>query len=230
MQARRKSKIDDDRLDYLTDEMFAKTCLQFFLDGFDTAGCNFAIALYGLAANERAQIVARKEVLQLAKKLGHDDNEDEVGLDDLKELKYLDQVIDEAARMAALPATFRICTKPWSVPGTSAVIPVGMKVYIPMLPFHMDPDYFEDPNSFEPDRFRPGNKDRIVTGTYFPFGLGPRQCLGMKIARIEFKMLLFHVLKNFDLYLGPKTPFPIKLSAEEFNRIDGGCRLIFRRR
>jgi len=60
-----------------------------------------------------------------------------------------------------------------------------------------DPEYFSDPDRFDPDRFAQANKANIKGGTYLPFGLGPRQCLGMRIAKHEAKILIFQILRNY---------------------------------
>ena len=49
---------------------------------------------------------------------------------------------------------------------------------MPIWSLHHDPRYWEAPGTFMPERFFPENKDKIVFGTYLPFGLGPRNCVG----------------------------------------------------
>ena len=71
----------------------------------------------------------------------------------MSDLKYLDNVISEANRLAPFPYTYRTCTKPWTVPGTDATLPVGMRVLMPISGYHMDPDLWESPKEFRPERF-----------------------------------------------------------------------------
>lgn len=54
----------------------------------------------------------------------------------------------------------------------------GRTFMIPVYGFQHDPRYFPDPEKFDPDRFNDENKNNILPGTYLPFGVGPRNCIG----------------------------------------------------
>jgi len=51
-------------------------------------------------------------------------------------------------------------------------------VFLPFYQLHRDSEYFPNPEKFDPYRFSDENKDSIVSGTYLPFGIGPRACIG----------------------------------------------------
>lgn len=51
-------------------------------------------------------------------------------------------------------------------------------VLMPMFVIQRDEKYFPNPEKFDPERFNDENKNNIVSGTYFPFGMGPRVCIG----------------------------------------------------
>jgi cytochrome P450 len=76
-----------------------------------------------------------------------------------------------------------------------------------------DPQYFPEPDVFNPERFMPENKGNIPTGTYLSFGIGPRACMGTKITDIESKILLFNILKRFELVPGSKLTNPPKIDV-----------------
>lgn len=76
------------------------------------------------------------------------------------------------------PVFLRKCTKSYRVPETDVIIEAGLSVLIPAYGLHRDPEYFPDPENFDPDRFSEDNKTKIRDYTYIPFGDGPRICIG----------------------------------------------------
>lgn len=54
----------------------------------------------------------------------------------------------------------------------------GDVVFIPIVGLHSDPDYFPNPEKFDPERFSAENKGNIPPNVYLPFGMGPRGCIG----------------------------------------------------
>lgn len=81
----------------------------------------------------------------------------------------------------ALPSLNRECTEDYKIPDTDVLIEKGTRVMISILGLHHDPEYFPDPEKFEPERFSDENKNDIRPYTYLPFGDGPRNCLGMQL-------------------------------------------------
>lgn len=72
----------------------------------------------------------------------------------------------------------RYCTKEYKIPETDIIIEKGTVLNIPVIGLHKDPQYFPDPEKFNPDRFQ--NMEEIPKGVFFPFGSGPRICIGNK--------------------------------------------------
>ncbi len=87
----------------------------------------------------------------------------------------------------------------------------------------MDPEVYDDPEEFRPERFSPENKTSIKTGTYMPWGLGPRQCMGIQLARMEARVLFFHLLRKYRFDPCEKTTIPLKWGFHHVNRLEGGC-------
>ena len=88
-------------------------------------------------------------------------------------------VLNEALRMyPVLPWLDRIAENDYNFPGTNLTIKKGTPVILPMKSMHMDPKYFPNPEKFDPERFSEENKKTIQPYTYFPFGEGPRNCIG----------------------------------------------------
>ena len=217
-----KRKPREERL--LNDTLIARALMQLFLDGVGTLSPFICLVLYFLATHDEVRSKVTAEVDKLTTE------DDFITGEKANEMKYLDQVIDETLRFASFPGINRLVTKPWRIPGTEIVLPVDMRVIIPVHPLHMDPEYFEEPHKFDPERFSPENKGRIRSCTFMPFGNGPRECLGVKVGRLETKVMLFHLLKNFEISPSPELPIPLKLCKEDFCRVDGGCNLILRKK
>lgn len=76
------------------------------------------------------------------------------------------------------PVYLRKCTKTYQVPDTNVIIEKGLSVLIPAYGLHRDPEYFPNPEKFDPERFSKENKSKIWDYTYIPFGDGPRICIG----------------------------------------------------
>lgn len=79
----------------------------------------------------------------------------------------------------------RTCTKDYKFPDDDGFIEKGTQVFIPTLALHMDPEYYPNPEKFDPDRFSEENKSTRHPYVYLPFGEGPRVCLGkIKIVQL----------------------------------------------
>lgn len=122
-------------------------------------------------------------------------------------LPYLNQFIKEITRMySSVPFLDRLCQPPngeshYSLePFSDFKIPAGMPVYIPLYCLQRDPQYFPDPEKFNPDRFDP-RLDSVNEYTYMPFGLGPRICIGecwlWLAAKIDSKYFCFCAGERF---------------------------------
>ncbi|KAF7286472.1 hypothetical protein GWI33_005111 [Rhynchophorus ferrugineus] len=127
-----------------------------------------------------------------------------------------------------VPANDRSCVKPYTIwPNTSdespLEIPTEGLIWILSHAIHRDPKYYEDPNKFDPERFSIENKHKIRPYTYLPFGLGPRNCIGSRFALLEIKILFFKLLLNFELGIGEKMVYPLKLARNGFiHTAEGG--------
>jgi cytochrome P450 family 6 len=80
-----------------------------------------------------------------------------------------------------VPILNRECTKEYKIPGTDIVLEKGIAVVIPIMGMLCDPQYFPDPEEFDPERFSEEAKSRRHRYTYLPFGEGPRICIGKHI-------------------------------------------------
>jgi cytochrome P450 len=129
---------------------------------------------------------------------------------DLPRLRYTDMVITEAMRL--FPPAYalgRQAARPSEVAG-HPVAP-GLIVVIPTCVVHRDARWFEDPEAFRPERWGDDLARRLPRYAYFPFGGGPRQCIGAGFAMMEAVLILAAIAQRFRLALVPGqrvTPTP----------------------
>nr|ATN29100.1 CYP6X2 [Apolygus lucorum] len=187
--------------------MITAQCFVFFIAGFETSSSVQSYALYELAYHQVVQDKVRREIDQVIDKFGG------VNYQALHEMPYLDQVINETIRKyPTLHTLTRVCTKPYQVPGTEFVIEEGIQVLIPVYSLHHDPQYFPDPERFDPDRFSDNNKSSITPFTFLPFGEGPRNCIGMRFGMLQTKIGLVTLLKNQRVFPTSQTKSPLVFS------------------
>lgn len=83
--------------------------------------------------------------------------------------------------------------------------PKGVDVNIPTYVLHRDPEVWENPLEFNPDNFSPEAKEKRDPYSFIPFGTGPRQCMGMRLALLEIKLGLLKMMQRFTFERAPET-------------------------
>ncbi|KAF5289043.1 hypothetical protein FQA39_LY03922 [Lamprigera yunnana] len=190
----------------------AAQALIFFLAGYETSSTTMSFCLYELASNEDIQNRVRKEINFVL-----DSHNGELTYDVIMSLKYTQQVLDETLRKYPPGSVItRKCTNNYLIPDTDIVIEKGTSVVIPVLGLHRDPEYYPDPEKFDPERFSVTNKSKIVPFTYMPFGKGPRTCLGLSFALLEIKLTLCKLLRRYKFTVNEKTSIPLELDKYNF--------------
>lgn len=108
---------------------------------------------------------------------------------DLPALPYVGQVFKEAMRLYP-PVWFmdRQVIHPLEIAGYR--FPAGTLLAISPYTLHRKPEYFPDPERFDPERFAPGKEEALPRMAYMPFGDGPRVCLGNHFALLEGQLIL----------------------------------------
>ncbi|XP_044758511.1 cytochrome P450 9e2-like [Coccinella septempunctata] len=215
----------------ITDDLITAQALIFFLAGLETSSSLLSFLSYELAKNPDIQRKLTKEV---------DDNmsttDSFVSYEKLSKMKYLDQVVSEGLRKWTPGfALNRVCTKDYTIPPKHEDEPPltltkGCFVMIPVVGIHYDPKYFENPDVFDPDRFSDENKKNIVPGSYIPFGIGPRNCIGSRFALLEIKAVMVQLLDKFEFTFIERTAVPLKLKKTFGLMVEGGTWLGLKRR
>lgn len=102
-----------------------------------------------------------------------------------------------------VPLLVRECVKDYTIPGTDNVIEKGVEIFIPAFALQRDEKYYENPDKFIPERFNEENMagKNIVNRPYLPFGEGPRNCIGMRMGKMQTKVGLVLMLQKFRFEL-----------------------------
>lgn len=113
------------------------------------------------------------------------------------------------------PEITRTTTKSYTEPSTGFQIPVGMKIRIPALAIHNDPDIYSDPHLFLPDRFSSDKIRKRHSCSFLSFGNGPRGCISSKFALFETKIGLVKLISNFEFSICNRTEIPLKYDVRK---------------
>lgn len=114
--------------------------------------------------------------------------------------------------------TERACVKDYDLKfdGKTLHFRPGDNFMIPIHCFHHDPEYFPEPEKFDPERFSEENRKNIDLDTYMPFGIGPRNCIGSRFALMELKTIFYYLMVNFSFEKTEKTQIPFKYQDVPF--------------
>lgn len=175
----------------MSDEQLRDEVLTFLLAGHETTALALTWTWHLLAQHPEVELQLHSE---LDRVLGnHVPN-----FSDLPALNYCDRVIEESMRLYP-PA--------WSLARTvisdfelrGYTIPAGANVVMSQWIMHRNPKYFPEPEKFDPDRWRTERSQKLPRFAYFPFGGGPRQCIGASFATMEATLLLATIAQRFRL-------------------------------
>ena len=197
----------------------------FMLAGYETTSTTLSYCAYVLSKHPQEQQRLYDEISSV---FDSDFNLDEIDSDSVLKLEYLDMFIREVLRMYPIAnvAVARTCTKPTTINGIN--FEVGQTVTVDVMSIHYDPDIFgpQDPFQFNPDRFSPEIKRNPLA--FLSFGLGPRQCIGMKFALIELKMAICKLLLNYELC--NDKDFELDIVDRQIRIPNGEVSVIFKKR
>lgn len=112
----------------------------------------------------------------------------------------------------------RECTKDWKIPNTDVIVKKGVQVIIPAFALQRDEKYYPNPDQFIPERFNNENSagKTFVNRPYMSFGEGPRICIGLRLGKMQSKMGLLLMLKNYNFDLIGSTLKPLLISPSSF--------------
>ncbi|XP_060654528.1 probable cytochrome P450 9h1 [Drosophila nasuta] len=199
------------------DDLLAQ-CVLFFFVGFEVMSACLSYLTYELCMNPTVQSKLYEEIQSVEQEL----QGKPLNYNMLSKMKYMELVISELLRL--WPPAFsldRVCGKDIDLLDDNQEVLVKFRkgdiIVIPVIALHRDPEHFPEPELFKPERFLEENKDEIKPFTYLPFGLGPRSCIGNRMALMEVKSIIYHMLCKFKLVPGEKTVKNVMDSLKGFH-------------
>ena len=166
----------------------------FMFEGHDTTAAAMTWAAYLLGRHPDVQQKVREELDTVFA----GDPDRDITMDDVRSLKYLERVIKEALRLyPSVPLMGRVTSEECLIDGFT--VPQGTEITVFVYTLHRNPNVWENPNCFDPDRFTPERSSGRHPYAYIPFSAGPRNCIGQKFAMQEEKVTLVHLLRKFNV-------------------------------
>jgi len=189
---------DEESGEGMSKEQLRYELLTLFIAGHETTALLLAWAFYLIAQHPQVRARMQAEADQV---LGGRIPT----LDDLPNLKYTRMVMDETMRLYP-PAwlTNRRAIEADEIEGFA--IPTGAQLTVSPYATHHDPALWPDPFQFDPERFTPERSADRHRYAYFPFGGGPRVCIGNNFALMEAQMFLAAVAQSYRLEPVPDRP------------------------
>lgn len=207
-----KLKNKEDPAERLQFIEIAPQAFSFFAAGFETSSTLMTFILYELAQqkNQHIQVKAREEVTRVLEKYNG-----ELTYESLNDMVYIDQIINETLRKyPPASAVARVPNVDYQYGDMSFKIPKGTRVFISVYGIHHDPEYYPNPEAFIPERFSPEEVAKRHSSAFLPFGDGPRNCIGMRFGKMQAKIGLVTLVKNFKFSTCERTaPQPIEFST-----------------
>jgi cytochrome P450 len=182
----------DERGEGMSDKQVRDEAMTLFIAGHETTATTLAWLWYLVATHPEVEAKLFAEVHALGGRIPT--------FEDLPNLKYAAMVIKE---------TMRLYPPTWMFPREAAetveiggyTLKKGDLIHLSMFNLHRDPRFWENPLDFDPERFAPGREEQIVPYSYFPFGGGPRVCIGNSFAMMEMQLIMAAVLSRYRLTL-----------------------------
>lgn len=209
---------DEETGERMTDAQLRDEAMTMFLAGHETTATNLTWTFYVLSKHPE---VERKLRAELNEVLGGRTPT----VKDLGELTYLDRVLKESQRLyPPVPMVARNALEDTTVGGYA--VPKDAYVILSTWAAHRHPDFWDDPDTFDPDRFLPERIEKVPRHAFMPFSLGQRKCIGDRFATMEAKLLLATVVQGVHMSL--KDNHPIEMEANVTLRSKHGMPMVLR--
>ncbi len=216
---------DEETGEGMTDQQLRDEVGTIFAAGHETTANLLAWAFSWLS---RAPHVRRKVVDELNAVLG----DRPVTAEDYPKLPYMRMVISEVLRLSP-PVWFLSRRAEADIDMGKFTIEKGKLIFLSPYTTHRHPEFWENPEGFDPERFAEGASKERPTLAYYPFGAGPRKCIGDTFALVEATLVLATLLREFEpellpgmvpvaepvITLRPRDGLPMKIRARRSSSV-----------
>jgi cytochrome P450 len=144
---------------------------------------------------------------------------------DLPRLRFTQAVVMESMRLFPPAAILkRKAIQKCEIGGYG--VPRGTSIMLPICVVQRDPRFFDEPDCFRPARWTEGLQERLPRFAYFPFGGGPRQCIGKAMAMMIAVLVVATIARRFQFH--PGSPEPVELWPAVTLRPQHGVKLVIK--
>jgi cytochrome P450 len=186
---------DEETGEGMSDKQLHDEVLTIFLAGHETTASLLGWTFYLVGQSPEVEERLRGEIATL---LGNRTPE----VEDLSQMPYTMQTLHEALRL--YPPAWMFARQPIEDDVINGyTIPAGVTVTLSPYVTHRLPQVWDQPDRFDPDRFAPGREEERPRYAFFPFGGGPRMCIGNNFALMEAPALLAMIMQRYQLKLVP---------------------------
>ncbi|MBX0285028.1 cytochrome P450 [Halomicroarcula sp. F28] len=180
----------------LRDEM-----MTMLLAGHDTTALTLTYTWFLLSEHPEVERRVHEEIDEVV-------GDDRPGMEHVRELEYLEWVIQEAMRL--YPPVYVMFREPTEdVTLSDYRIDSGQTLMLPQWGVHRSERFYDDPDTFDPERWRPERAKERPRFAYFPFGGGPRHCIGKHLAMLEAQLIVATTAKQYELDFLGETPLEL---------------------
>jgi cytochrome P450 len=174
----------------LSDSDIRDELIVFMIAGHDTTATTLSYALWALGRHPQLQNRVVTEVAELGDR--------ELTPDDMPRLSYTVQVLHEALRLCPPGAAgTRMAMRDVEIDGYR--VEAGTVLVFGIMAVQRDPALWDNPLTFDPDRFSPENSKGRDRWQYLPFGGGPRSCIGDHFAMLEATLALATIIRRIEV-------------------------------
>uniref|UniRef100_A0ACD5WMF2 Uncharacterized protein n=2 Tax=Avena sativa TaxID=4498 RepID=A0ACD5WMF2_AVESA len=211
--------MEDEEGKKLSDDEVVDNIVNAIVAGYTSTATAIMWATYHLAKSPGTLSKLREENVAIRESKG---GSSFITHDDIRKLKYTSKVVEETIRMANIaPMVHRVARRDVEYGGYT--IPKGWQVLVFVRSLHIDPNYYQDPLTFNPGRW----DEPAKPGTYHAFGGGYRTCPGNMLARLQLTIMLHHLSVGYEwALLNPNAeinylphPKPVDGASMSFHKL-----------